>query len=164
MTQSKNKMAQMPSKTKKIIIVISLVLAAIIIFLIIQQKLKDNQALTYLSLLFSHAEEIDEYKEYSVHQRDDGTYFYFEDGANTALSRISQRLTNLDISVRYIDEHYSESSKAINDMIKDKTNYSCRTWEDYRERLESNYFIDDNITEEVRAEKIIDRYVNIMVD
>ena len=162
--QAKNEKSQMSSKTKNIIIGISIVLVAIIAFLIVQQKQKDEQALTNLKLLFYHVEDINEYKEYSVMQLDDGTYIYHDTGADNAVSKISQRLKNLDICVEYIDGHYSESSKAIDDMIGNQTNYGWRSWEDYRKILESNYFIDDNITERERAEKIIDRYVDIMVD
>lgn len=35
-------------------------------------------------------------------------YYYHDIGAATALSKISQRLSNLDICVEYIDEHYLE--------------------------------------------------------
>ncbi|MCI8417660.1 MAG: hypothetical protein HFI33_09265 [Lachnospiraceae bacterium] len=59
-----------------------------------------------------------------------GKYYYHDIGAATALSKISQRLSNLDICVEYIDEH----------------------------------FLDEDISNEERAEKIISTYVDIMVN
>lgn len=147
---------------KVLILVIFLAIVIIGIFIGIQRQ-HDKYALINLNLLFSHTKDISEYKTYAVMEVN-GKCYYHDVGANTAISKISQRLSNLDICVEYIDEHYSESKKAIDDKIEEETNYGCRTWKEYRERLSSNYFIDENISNEERAEKIVSRYVDLKVD
>lgn len=148
---------------KGIIILIAIILIVSIAIFVGIQKKQDKRALMNLNLLFSHTEDISEYRTYAVMEID-GEYYYHEIGANSAISKISDRLSNLDICVAYIDEHYSESRNAIDNKIKEETNYSCITWEEYRKSLESNYYIDEDISNRERAKQIVSKYVDSKVD
>lgn len=151
------------SPINKMIFGIAVIIVVVIVLFVGIQKQRDKTALANLNLLFAHCEDINEYKTYSVMEID-GIYYYHDTGASNAISRIAQRLENVDICIEYIDEHYTESRNAIDDRIEEETNYGCRTWEEYRERLNSNYFIDEDISNNEKAEKIVDRYVNRMVE
>lgn len=142
--------------------IVAIIVAVIILFVGIQKR-QDKTALANLNLLFAHCKDIDEYKTYSVMEID-GIYYYHDTGASNAISKISQRLENVNICIEYIDEHYTESRNAIDDKIEEETNYGCRTWEEYRKRLNSNYFIYEDISNDEKAEKIVDRYVKRMVE
>ena len=154
---------QQTSLKKKIIILTIDTVVIITAIFVGVQKQRDKNALMNLNLLFSHTEDISEYKTYAVMEVD-GIYYYHDAGADTAISKISQRLSNVDICVNYIEEHYSESRNAIDNKIEEETDYGCRTWEEYRERLNSNYFLDEDISNHEKAEKIVMRYVDRMVD
>lgn len=127
------------------------------------QKHRDKNVLANLYLLFSHTEDISEYKTYAVMEVD-GTYYFHDAGADTAIGKISQRLSNVDFCVNYIEEHYSKSRNTINNKIEEETKYGCRTWEEYKERLNSNYFLNEDISNYEKAEKIVMRYVDLMVN
>ena len=149
---------------KKKLIILSIVIVAIIITTFVgAQKQRDKNVLANLYLLFSHTEDISEYKTYAVMEVD-GTYYLHDAGIDTAISKISQRLSNVDVCVNYIEEHYSESRNAINKKIEEETNYGCRTWEEYKEHLDSNYFLDEDISNHEKAEKIVMRYVEHIVN
>lgn len=152
-----------PSKTGLIIGIIALIFIVIITILVVKQKKQDEYALINLDLLVSHTEDIQEYREYAVMEID-GKYYYHDAGASQAVNKISQRLSNLDICVDYLDEHYSDSKSAIDEEIEKITSYSCRTWEEYRERLNTNYYIDSDMTNNERAEEIVSRYANRKLD
>lgn len=147
------------SMNKSLILVVIFIVVIIGVFVGIQKQ-RDKDALTNLNLLFSHIEDISEYKMY-VFTEVDGKYYYNDDGADFAIDEISQRISNLDICVKYIDEHYSKSKNAIDDKIEE-TNYGCKTWEEYREYLNSNYFLDEDISNQERAVKILIEYVELM--
>lgn len=151
------------SKTGVIIAIVAIILIAIISVFVIKQKKQDEYALMNLDLLVSHTEDIQEYRAYAVMEID-GKYYYHDAGASQAVAKISQRLSNLDICIEYIDEHYSESKSAIDEEIEKITSYSCRTWDEYRERLNTNYYIDADMTNNERAEEIVSRYADRMVD
>lgn len=154
---------QQTSLKKKIIILIFAIVVIITAIFVGVQKQRDKNALMNLYLLFSHIEDISEYKTYAVMEVD-GTYYFHDAGADTAIGKISQRLSDIDTCFNYIEEHYSESRNAINNKIEEETNYGCRTWEEYKERLNLNYFLDEDISNNEKAEKIVMKYVDLKVN
>lgn len=155
--------AKKSSKIGLIIGIVALIFIIIIAIFVIKQKKQDKYALMNLDLLVSHTEDIQEYRAYAVMEVD-GKYYYHDVGASQAVAKISQRLSNLDICVEYIDEHYSETKDAVDREIEMITSYSCRTWEEYRERLNTNFYIDTDMTNNERAEEIVSGYTNIILD
>lgn len=153
------------SKYKKRIMIIIIGITVIgIAFYFMAKSEVDKDALTQLSLLEHHIDDIKEYETYSIMEVD-GIRYYNKDGARNAKSRIAERLVNLDICIELIDDYYSKSAKnAIDQEVSNMTNYAYRTWGDYRKCLDSNYYIDSDMTKEEKAEKIIERYTEGKVD
>lgn len=141
------------------IIIIGIAIISIVFYLMAKSEV-DKDALTQLSLLEHHIGDIKEYEAYSIMEVD-GVRYYNKDGARNARSRIAERLTNFDICVELIDDYYSKSAKnAIDKEVTNMTNYGYRTWDDYRKRLVSDYYVDSDMSKEERAEKIVERYTD----
>lgn len=153
------------SKYKKrlTVIIIGIVIIGIAFYLMAKGEV-DKDALTQLSLLEHHIDDIKEYETYSIMEVD-GVRYYNKDGARNAKSRIAERLVNFDICVELIDDYYSKSAKnAVDKEVANITNYAYRTWDNYRKCLVSNYYVDSDMSKEERAEKIVERYTDGKVD
>lgn len=145
-----------------ITMVVIIFLSVIAIFAM-KQKKQEEYTLMNLELLDSYTENIQEYKTCSVMQID-GKYYYYSEGAEQATEKIAQRLSDLDICVEYLDKHYSESKTAINKKVEQLTTCSCKTWEEYREYLNTEYYIDEGMNDMERAEKIVSEYMGKTID
>lgn len=151
------------NKKTKTGLIIAIIIVVILAVIFIVKKQQDEQALINLSLLSSHIEDIQEYKSYAITEID-GKYYSHETGISSAISKISKRLSNLDSCVEYIDENYSKSKNVIDKEVWRMSKYSQETWEEYRYYLNRRYYIDSDLSNRERAEKIVTEYVEQKVN
>lgn len=147
-----------------IIIAVSLMFIIVIAFFVVKQNQRNEEAKQNVKVLISLTEDISEYRENAVMKLSDGSYMYYDAGADYAISEIYKTLTHLYSCIEYIDKHYSECPNVFNEEIYRGTNYSCKTWEEYKKRLNTNYHLDEELSDMERAEVIVSWYVDFKVD
>ncbi len=143
---------------KNAIICFSVIIIIIINILTCIRIKHDDEARMYIENLISIDNDISEYISYAIAKTDNGNC-YNEKGKNSAVREMSRTVSLVsDYYIEEVDKYYPKSKTTINKIIKKETIYD--TWEDYRQYLYLAYYIDEDLTDQERIEKMIQYYVD----
>ena len=107
--------------------------------------------------------EISDCLDWTVIKTDNG-YIAHETGIRSASSKIKTYADVILMDIEDIDTYYAHIKPEIkNDVVKHETinNGMYKTWEEYKNSLTKKYYLDEDLTDYERANKIIKSYVDL---